>query len=131
MSDEDSQSGRESGEAPTSTEQPSQLHDGFVKQVFSSPAEAKAELMAVLPEAISKRVVWSTLKQEPSSYVDRANRHSHGDLVFSFSAKFRVADGEDGERDALFLHVLEHQSTPDPLMAARLWGSVSRGGSIS
>ena len=52
------------------------------------PRRAKAELMAVLPAAVSKRIVWDTLRQESASYIDRNLRQSHSDLVFS--AKFRV-----------------------------------------
>jgi hypothetical protein len=36
-------------------------HDALFKAVFSSPEHAEAELRAVLPPRLSRRIDWSTL----------------------------------------------------------------------
>ncbi|MFT3774167.1 MAG: Rpn family recombination-promoting nuclease/putative transposase [Minicystis sp.] len=86
-------------------------HDALVRAAFSQTAHAAGFLLAVLPRAIAARVDFSTLTLRPGSFVDRALRRRHTDLLFS--AKL-------AGREALVYVLFEHQSTVDPLMALRL-----------
>ncbi|MFT3775348.1 MAG: Rpn family recombination-promoting nuclease/putative transposase [Minicystis sp.] len=92
-------------------------HDALVRASFSQTAHAAAFLLAVLPRAITARVDLATLALCPGSFVDRALRRRHTDLLFSA----RLAG-----RDALVYVLLEHQSTVDRFMPLRLLLYLSR-----
>ena len=65
----------------------------------------------MLPEALSKRLDWSSLELQPASFVDERLSGRQADLLFAIRCEGRPA----------YLYVLlEHQSTTDPLMAFRL-----------
>ena len=83
-------------------------HDAVFKQVFSVPEHAAAELAHVLPDELSSRVVWSSLRLEPGSFVDPDLASAHTDLLFSAT----LTDG----RAALVYLLFEHQSAPHPRM---------------
>lgn len=86
-------------------------HDALFKQTFSDPRHAEGLLRAVLPSALASRVAWASLAAVPGSFVDPQLAQRHTDLLFRADFAGRSA----------FLYVLvEHQSTPDPLMAYRL-----------
>jgi predicted transposase YdaD len=81
------------------------------KYVFSQPEHAASELRAVLPEALSRRLDWSSLELRPASFVDERLSGRQADLLFSVRCEVRQ----------VYLYVLlEHQSTSEPLMAFRL-----------
>ncbi|MEJ7729940.1 MAG: Rpn family recombination-promoting nuclease/putative transposase [Polyangiaceae bacterium] len=61
---------------------------------------------------------WSTLAQEPGTYVDAALSQRHSDLLFSIR-------GLGGEPLLLYL-LVEHQSEADAWMPLRLHGYVDR-----
>lgn len=87
-------------------------HDGLVKRIFTNPEAAAAELRQVLPSALTTRLDWKTLHVEPSSFVDPELKHRTSDILYS------IALTESERRVSIYV-VLEHQSTPDPVMAAR------------
>jgi len=45
-------------------------HDALFKYVFSQPEHAASELRAVLPAELSRRIDWSSLELQPTSFVD-------------------------------------------------------------
>ncbi|MFO0715104.1 MAG: Rpn family recombination-promoting nuclease/putative transposase [Sandaracinus sp.] len=86
-------------------------HDALFKAVFSLPEHAEAELRAVLPARLARRIDWSTLALAGGSFVDEALKERHSDLLYSVHIEGRP----------LLLYLLfEHQSTVDEGMAFRL-----------
>ncbi|PHM46192.1 putative transposase [Xenorhabdus mauleonii] len=86
-------------------------HDALFKHFLTHPETAKEFLSLYLPEEIRSLCDLTTLKLEPSSFVDRQLRQLHSDVLYS-------VDTEQG--DGYIYCLIEHQSTPDPLMAWRL-----------
>ena len=88
-----------------------QPHDALFRLVFGTPRHAASELRSLLPPALLARLDLEALEPVAGSFVDAALRHQHTDALFATTWAGRDA----------YLHVLiEHQSTPDPLMAFRL-----------
>ena len=86
-------------------------HDALFKYVFSQPEHAASELRAVLPTELSKRIDWSSLELQPTSFVDERLSGRHADLLFTIRCQ--------GRKTYIYV-LLEHQSTPDALMAFQL-----------
>jgi len=95
-----------------------QQHDALFKAVFSRHEHARGLLAEVLPRKLVDHLDWSTLAQEPGSYVDAALSQRHSDLLFSIR-------GIGGEPLLLYL-LVEHQSEADAWMPLRLHGYVDR-----
>ena len=95
-------------------------HDTLIKAILSTPAHSATALRAILPSALSDALNWGALRAEPTEYVRVDGGSRHSDLLFS--VPFR---GEP-PREALVYVLLEHQSTPDPLMALRLFVYIAR-----
>jgi hypothetical protein len=74
-------------------------------------------LRDVLPHDLAKRVVWSSLKRRPGSFVNEELREQHTDLLFT--AKL-------GATEAYFYLLFEHQSTADRWMLLRLLEYMAR-----
>lgn len=87
-------------------------HDSLVKALFTNIEDAASALASALPEAIAKRIDWSSLKHANLSLIDPKLRAFYSDTVFTAN----IQDGPE-----VFLYVLhEHQSTSDRLMAFRM-----------
>jgi hypothetical protein len=86
-------------------------HDALFKYVFSQPEHAASELRAVLPTQLSRRIDWSSLELQPTSFVDERLSGRQADVLFTLRCQ--------GRKTYLYV-LLEHQSTPDALMAFRL-----------
>ncbi len=86
-------------------------HDALFKYVFSQPEHAASELRAVLPAELSMRIDWSSLELQPTSFVDERLSGRQADVLFMLRCQ--------GRKTYLYV-LLEHQSTPDALMAFRL-----------
>lgn len=103
-------------------------HDALIKAILGQPEHAVAALRSIVPAALRDALVWSELRQEQASFtrVDGGTRHS--DLLFAVPLREVDADAPPGSprREALLYLLLEHQSTPDPLMAVRLLVYVAR-----
>jgi len=91
--------------------EPNSPHDAFVKYTFSNLENAAVALRSVLPEGLSRRIDWQSLRLESGSHVDHLLSDTHTDLLFSTSI---------AGRRALLYVLFEHQSTPDALMPLRL-----------
>jgi predicted transposase YdaD len=97
--------------------EPKSPHDAFVKYTFSNLENAAVALRSMLPEALSRRVDWQSLRLESGSHVDDLLSDTHTDLLFSTSIT---------GRQALLYVLFEHQSTADALMPLRLLKYVVR-----
>ena len=96
----------------TESDAAEQPHDALFKAVFSEPANAKGELVSLLPGSIVDALDLDSIEPVPASFVDEALRQAHSDLLL------RAPLRDAGEA---FVYVLfEHRSTPDPLMPWRL-----------
>jgi len=90
---------------------PAQPHDALFKWAFTQQEHLAGLLAAVLPQAIKAAASFRTLRVEPGSYVSRALRGRHSDILCSLEVAGQP----------LFLYtLLEHQRTPPPLMAYRV-----------
>lgn len=86
-------------------------HDSLVKALFTNLEDAASALASALPEAIAKRIDWSSLKHANLSLIDPKLREFYSDIVFTANV----------EGHEVFLYVLhEHQSTSDRFMAFRM-----------
>jgi predicted transposase/invertase (TIGR01784 family) len=85
--------------------------DALFRFTFSRPEHAVPLLRSNLPAELAQRIDWSTLALQPGSFVDPELGLRHTDLLFSATL--------DGHGALLYL-LVEHQSTPDPLMVARV-----------
>ena len=87
-------------------------HDALFKSFFATPEHAADVLRVALPEAVVRRIDWSSLGASDKTLIDDALRESRTDLLLHA----RTTSG-----DALYVHILfEHQSTEDPWMALRM-----------
>jgi hypothetical protein len=101
----------ETNEATPEKEKSPTPHDLYFRQIMSLPGFAAAEFQSVLPEAAAALVDWTAMEPQPTNFVTRRLRGRNSDLIF----RTRIA-GREGYICAL----IEHQSTPDPLMAFRI-----------
>jgi predicted transposase/invertase (TIGR01784 family) len=108
-------------EQPDPADRPQQgvphAHDGLFRLVFGKPAHAASELRAVLPPELTARLDLNRLTPVNGSFVDSTLRWRHSDVLLSTRM-----DGHD----ALVYVIIEHQSTPDPLMPWRMLRYLTR-----
>ena len=69
--------------------EPKSPHDAFVKYTFSNLENATVALRSALPEKLSRRVDWQSLRLESGSHVDVLLSGSHTDLLFSTSTPLK------------------------------------------
>ncbi len=93
-------------------------HDAIVKRTFTKPEAAAVELRAALPPALTAKLDWDSVRVESGSFVDPKLKPIHNDILYS------VALRESNQRVLIYV-VVEHQSTPDRMMAVRFLGYVS------
>ncbi|MEN3263068.1 Rpn family recombination-promoting nuclease/putative transposase [Sodalis endosymbiont of Spalangia cameroni] len=86
-------------------------HDAVFKQFLHDKATAQDFFDIWLPEDIKALCDWDTLKPESETFIDPDMKPYQSDILYSVNAK-----GADG----YVYCVLEHQSSPDKLMAWRL-----------
>lgn len=86
-------------------------HDALFKAAFENPEHARAELRALLPPALVKRIDWGSLTLEPGSFVDPELRERRSDLLFSVEL--------EGARAFIYL-LFEHQSQSDRFLVFRM-----------
>jgi predicted transposase/invertase (TIGR01784 family) len=87
------------------------VHDAFVKAMFSRPEHAASLLRQILPPALVARIDFTTLLLCVGSYVDEVFKERYSDLLFSVTI--------DGRASLLYI-LFEHQSTVDDNMSFRL-----------
>jgi predicted transposase YdaD len=85
--------------------------------VFGQPVHAASELRAVLPAALADRLDLTSLRLINGSFVDEELTNRHADVLM----RTRL----DG-RDAFVYVLIEHQSSPDPMMPLRMLRYLTR-----
>ena len=88
-----------------------QPHDKLFKAGFSDPETTARFLRSQLPPALTAAIDWSSLRLEPSSFIDSHFRQSESDLLFHARA---------GEQAIAIYLLFEHQTTEDRYIALRL-----------
>lgn len=91
-------------------------HDALFRRIFSDPAISAEVLRGLLPAEVAASIDFASLQLEPGSFVDEDLRATHSDLVFSA----RILGPHGAVRDGRVFVLLEHQSSPDGLMAFRM-----------
>ncbi|AUX32293.1 transposase [Sorangium cellulosum] len=86
-------------------------HDALFQWTFSQREHAVGLLRAALPPPLVAAVRWGTLRVEKGSFVDRALRSRHSDLVLSA----RVGEGR-----VYFYVIVEQQRDVEALMVFRM-----------
>ena len=88
-------------------------HDALFKAVFSQTEHAAGMLRTALPPGLVRHIAFSTLAVCRNSFVDKALKERHADLLFG---------AEVGGREAYFYFyfLAEHLSTVVPLMGLSL-----------
>jgi predicted transposase/invertase (TIGR01784 family) len=86
-------------------------HDALFKKFLGHPETARDFLDIHLPKPLRALCDLATLRLEPGSFVEPALRSAHSDILYSL----KTTQGE-----GYIYCLIEHQSTPDPLMAFRL-----------
>jgi len=99
-------------------------HDALFRHTFGQPEHAAGLFKARLPLLVVEAIDWSTLTLEPGSFVDDNLTWRHSDLLFR--ASLHTDRATDHARDVFLYLLVEHQSTPHPLMPARTLIYVTR-----
>ena len=101
----------------------SKPHDHLFRSVFGEEQESEAArlLQAYLPQAVSRELLWSSLKWQSATFIDDRLRDSESDLLYAVRRK---ADGAP----AWLYVLLEHQSTPDRWLRLRLLAELAEAG---
>ena len=94
-----------------SDERPHQPHDALFRRVFGDPENAGSELRSVLSAEVAEHIDLDHLEPVAASFVDDNLSQVHSDLLFR-----TTFDGDD----AYLYFLVEHQSSPDDLMAFRM-----------
>jgi predicted transposase YdaD len=94
-----------------------QPHDSMFRFVFGEPVHAASELRAVLPGELADRLDLTSLRPVNGSFVDEELTNRHADVLM----RTRL----DG-REAFVYALIEHQSTPDPMMPLRMLRYLTR-----
>lgn len=85
-----------------------QPHDKFVRTMMSNPRVARDFFKAHLPRELIQATDLQNMKLQPRSYINDIRKETIVDILYKTTI---------GEADAYFYLLLEHQSTPDPLMS--------------
>ncbi|MCB9758811.1 MAG: Rpn family recombination-promoting nuclease/putative transposase [Alphaproteobacteria bacterium] len=93
-------------------------HDRLFKAVLSQPRYAAQHFRDHLQPEVLRHLQLDTLELVDRSFIGEELSARHVDLLF----KVTLASGEE----ALVYLLLEHQSTPDPMMALRVLGYLLR-----
>jgi hypothetical protein len=88
-----------------------QPHDSLFKRVISVPVNAASLVRVTFPAELVERLDLANLELVPGSFVDESLNSLHSDVLM----RTRL-DGEE----TLVYALMEHQSSPDPLMAFRM-----------
>ena len=92
-------------------------HDALFRSTFSSISHATGLLKSVLPAELAASIDWSTLRLAPGELVDAHLSERRTDLLYEVELR--------GVPAFLFV-LLEHQSSVEPMMAARVFTYVGR-----
>jgi predicted transposase/invertase (TIGR01784 family) len=95
-------------------------HDAQFRREFAKPASAASLVRSALPAEIVARLDVDGVRVVPGTFVDEEFQRLHTDLTLSVPAS-------GGGGDAVLVYVVvEHQSSPDPMMSFRMLQYVVR-----
>jgi len=95
-------------------------HDAAFKSAMHDVRVAKEFFMNYLPEAVQRRIGWSTLELQNSSFIDRELHPTASDVLYRVNLLDKPAS-------SAFLYILiEQQTQPDRWLPFRLLGYVVR-----
>ncbi len=87
-------------------------HDKVFKAAMKDVAVARAFLQNALPMDLSSKANWQTLNLYPGSFISKAARAFHTDILYSV---------ELNHQQCFIYCLIEQQSTAEELMPLRLW----------
>ena len=90
---------------------PAAPHDALFKTFLTHPETAREFFDIHLPKSLRALCDLATLRLESGSFIEPTLRSAHSDILYSL----KTAQG-----DGYIYCLVEHQSTPDPLMPFRL-----------
>lgn len=88
-----------------------QPHDALFRLIFTDPGDAGSELRSVLPPKLADHINFDDLALQEGTFIDDDLRHQQTDVLFKTTID---------ELDAYLYVLIEHQRSPDPLMAFRM-----------
>jgi predicted transposase/invertase (TIGR01784 family) len=88
----------------------SNAHDNFFRESMKDLRIAREFFQMHLPQDLQESIQWDSLELQPSSYSDILRSETISDIVFKILLQ---------EKEAYLHLMVEHQSTPDVLMAFR------------
>lgn len=109
-----------------------QPHDALMRAVLSNPVDAGAEVRSVLPPELVARLDLDHLELQSGTFVTEELSHRQTDVLFRTTMRSEQAESDDRaeqtveEDNAYIYFLIEHQSTPEPLMAHRMLGYQQR-----
>jgi predicted transposase/invertase (TIGR01784 family) len=86
-------------------------HDQFFRTAMADKRVSRDFLMAWLPNALCQSIDFNQLEIQPRSHINDVRKESAVDVLFKTTVE---------GHDAYIYLLLEHQSTPDPLMPFRM-----------
>jgi len=81
-----------------------QVHDKFIDQVFSDPKNLRDFMQDLLPENLSSRIDFSTLRAKKTKKTSRKYRRYNLDFIVT---------GRLDKQDVEFYFIIEHKSAPE------------------
>lgn len=90
----------------------SYAHDQFFRTAMADKRVSRDFLMAWLPNALCQSIDFNQLEIQPRSHINDVRKESAVDVLFKTTV--------EGHEAYIYL-LLEHQSTPDPLMPFRMF----------
>ena len=94
-------------------------HDRCFQQLMSQPDNAHAFFRRYLFPELLATIDLDTLELQEDSKVTQAFQQLHTDILYQVD--FRTTTDQGKPQKGYLYAIVEHQSTPDPAMAVRLW----------
>ena len=93
-------------------------HDSCFRQLMTQPENARSFFERYLTPDVKVSIDLDTLALQSGSAVTEAFQQLHSDILY----RVNFHDNDQAAPQSGYLYTLvEHQSTPDPAMAVRLW----------
>lgn len=92
------------------------LKDKAFHRTFSESRNAVGLLREVVPPELASMIQWDTLRLASAKYVNQLLRERRSDLVYQADLAGR----------SIFVYLVEHQSTVDPVMAVRIYTAIGQ-----
>ncbi len=94
-------------------------HDLCFQQLMANTDNARAFFKRYLSSELLTTIDLDTLELQEGSKVTQAFQQLHMDILYRVD--FRITTDQGKPQKGYLYAIVEHQSTPDPAMAIRLW----------